>query len=417
MALRVDSDPQSARPRGAALAAGLRVLASLALALASLASLASLGPVLTSAQRRELPVPTAIEDPTGHALDAVREALARASSRRARIAFWGASHTASDQYTGVVRRRLEARFGGGGPGELAPARPFPLYDRSDVELAEATGWTGLSTRGHRVADHYGRAGFALEATGPARAIARPSASIARVELWAMAQPGGGTVGLEVDGARAEARTDGRRGELVRLALDVAPGQHAIAAVAAGDGPVRLFGVVAEDAGDRGVVVESFGVPGARARDALLWDAEGFVSQLAARPPDLFVLAYGTNESGERRAEPELEADMRALVARLRRGAPAASCLVMGPSDRPRLGPGGWAPSPRSAPVRDAFRRAALAEGCAFFDLLAFQGGPGSAGEWVARGWAIEDHVHLSDEGHRLVGEALARELTRGVPGR
>lgn len=61
-------------------------------------------------------------------------------------------------------------------------------------------------------------------------------------------------------------------------------------------------------------------------------------------------------------------------------------------------------------MRDAYRRAALAEGCAFFDLLAWQGGPGSIVEWVARGWALGDHVHLTDDGYARLGEALAAQL-------
>lgn len=366
---------------------------------------------------RALPVDQSIEDPSGHALDAFRRSLAGTDARhRTLVSVWGGSHTASDQYTGVLRRLLARRHGDGGPGQFFPARPMTFYDRLDVAIDDTSAFRGLSTRGHRVEDDYGRAGILLEASGAASATARPidpHARIAHVELWAVRTAGGGTVAIEAGGATASVLTRATAtepvGRHVRATLDVSPGAHAITVRAVGDGPVRIAGVVAESDAP-GVIVESFGVSGSRARDALLWREASFEEQLAARPPDLFVLAYGTNESAESRPAPALEADLRALVGRFRRAAPGASCLIVGPSDRPRRTSSGWSPRPGSTRVRDAFRRAAIADGCAFFDLLAWEGGPGAVTEWVLRGWALGDHVHLTDEGYRRLGESLAARL-------
>jgi lysophospholipase L1-like esterase len=366
---------------------------------------------------RTLPIEQPIEDPSGHALDGWATALAGIpGGRRALVSVWGGSHTASDQYTGVLRRVLARRHGDGGPGQFFPARPMLFYDRLDVTIDDTSAFRGLSTRGHRVADDYGRAGILLEASRRATAtatLAGPRARAGHLELWAIRAPGGGTVTIEAGGVSASISTAASAtspaGTQVRASLDPAAGARAITVRALGDGPVRVAGVVAESS-EAGVVVESFGVSGARARDVLLWREASFHEQLAARPPDLFVLAYGTNESAESRTAALLEADLHALVQRFRAAAPAASCLIVGPSDRPRFGAAGWVARPGSTRVRDAYRRAAIADGCAFFDLLAWEGGPGSVTEWVERGWALGDHVHFTDEGYRRLGESLAARL-------
>lgn len=65
-----------------------------------------------------LGVTTPIEDPSGHALDALHAALSRADrgEGQARLLFYGGSHTAGDHYTGRMREALQAYFGDAGHG-------------------------------------------------------------------------------------------------------------------------------------------------------------------------------------------------------------------------------------------------------------------------------------------------------------
>lgn len=366
-----------------------------------------------------LGVDVPIDDPSGTVLPRVSLALDRAARGRgvARFSFWGASHTASDQYTGLLRERLQARYGDGGWGFFSPARPFSLYERRDLVLRSASGVHGVAIRGaDRARGAYGRAGVALDLDAGAHGSVRPvsdAPSVAHVEAWAMTQPGGGRLDLEAGATIRGVETDAAVPAPIYLALDVPPGPHGVA-FSATNGPVRLFGLLAES-GTPGVIVESFGVPGARARDQLLWDSEVFVEHVSRSPPDLVVVAYGTNESAEGESShpvADVAGELREVIARLRRGAPTAACLVMGPSDRPIERDGVFEPRARTSRLNEAFREAAHTEGCGFFDLLAFQGGPGSMVEWVARGWGLGDHVHMTDEGHERLAEVLDHALTR-----
>lgn len=366
-----------------------------------------------------LGVPGALDDPDAHLRVALRGALDRAArgGASARLAFWGASHTASDQYTSVLRSDLRRAYGDGGAGLVMPALPFSLYEMRDFDVADEPAFVGRFVRGTtRTPGAYGRAGMALDVDRAAVAFLVPrstAAPIAHVEIWAMAQAGGGTVGLRVNDHEVAVvdTAVGTPGSLVRAIVDVTPGHPRLAVDVHGDGPVRLFGVSVESA-TPGVIVEAFGVPGARARDQEPWDQASFAEQLALRPPDVVAIAYGTNESGDGTPLARVEASLDGTLDRLLAAAPAAACLVIGPSDRPRHRGGAWVARARSTDMATLFHRQASEHGCAFFDTLAWQGGAGAMTRWVDAGLGLSDHVHLTDEGYAAMARALLRELGR-----
>lgn len=364
---------------------------------------------------------TALDDPGGRVGAALEVALDRAAAggASARLTFWGASHTASDQYTSTIRSLLRRRVGDGGAGLVMPAMPFSLYEMRDFDVDPDRAFIGRFVRGtHREPGVYGRAGMALDVEGRASAELVPrSSNIAHVELWAMAQDGGGSATLSIDGVEVATLDSGgstRADRLVRAIADVPPGAHRIGVGVAGDGPVRLFGVMVENA-TPGVIVEAFGVPGARARDQLPWDEAGFREQVGARPPDLVAIAYGTNESADGTPLSSVESTLREALDRLQLAAPSAACLVIGPSDRPRYRGSEWMARPRSTAMAALYHRQALEHGCAFFDTLAWQGGAGAMPAWVASGLGLSDHVHLTEEGYARMGRAILRGLAVPVP--
>jgi len=61
-------------------------------------------------------------------------------------------------------------------------------------------------------------------------------------------------------------------------------------------------------------------------------------------------------------------------------------------------------------ISEAQREAALASGCAFWDLRAKMGGKGSMFKWVAAGMAQADHVHFTGSGYKMIADAVFRDL-------
>src|SRR5262249_37291384 len=117
-------------------------------------------------------------------------------------------------------------------------------------------------------------------------------------------------------------------------VSVPDGEHSLKLEVVGDGPVRIFGVSVER-DQPGVIVDTLGSNGARARYQLLWNPAIFEEQLKKRNPDLVVIAYGTNESGDNTPIEQYETELRQVVERYRRVVPNASCLLIGPSDAPQ----------------------------------------------------------------------------------
>jgi lysophospholipase L1-like esterase len=179
----------------------------------------------------------------------------------------------------------------------------------------------------------------------------------------------------------------------------------------------LFGLAVER-DQPGVVVDTLGINGSRARYQLLWDDEVYQEHLRRREPDLVVLAYGTNESGDESPLEDYERDLRAVVKRMRDTVPDASCLLIGPSDRPmQVEERVFEDRTRTARLIETQHRIALEHGCGFFDLVAFQGGALSMLQWAANdpAYASQDHIHYTRVGYQRLGEVLLSALLEGMP--
>lgn len=113
-------------------------------------------------------LPIALEDLDGRSMDSFHRALERArrGEGKARLLFYGASHTAADLFTGVLREALQERYGDGGPGFVLPIHPWRSYRHHQLTI-ESNGdeWKTLRIGAPpNVLDHYGLAGAAMEAS-------------------------------------------------------------------------------------------------------------------------------------------------------------------------------------------------------------------------------------------------------------
>jgi lysophospholipase L1-like esterase len=365
--------------------------------------------------------PTSLEDPSGHALDHAREAFDRAARREgvAHVVVYGGSHTAADLYTGVVRHGLQEGFGDLGHGFVMPVPPFESYWQAGVRVWPSDGFASLEpSLKHMEPDTYGLAGMAFDAEGPAIAeIATDGTRGSRVEVFFLAQPRGGTLRVSIDGRAMEVSTAADATRAGSATFGTFDGEHRIAIEALGDGPVRLYGVALDREGP-GVVLDQLGLAGAKARHQLLWDEEVWAALLAARHPDLIVLSYGNNETDDHHLpESEHVRHFEQTLARIRAHFPEASCLVLGPADRLLPDASGALATPHLLEVlRDAQREVARREGCAFFDVMGWQGGPGSMRRLQATDppLAREDLIHFTELGYRRLGVALGDALLDGL---
>jgi lysophospholipase L1-like esterase len=362
-----------------------------------------------------------LEDPSGHAFDAFFASLRRAASKQgqSRVVFYGDSHTAPDLITGRLRQALQAEFGDAGPGFVMPGKPFPHHHHTLVEYSTSKGLTGARINRSVREGKFGLFGAALKAKKSVsvhlrtRHYGKASGKASELELYYLKQPGGGRVQLSVDGkplgsvsTKSKAVGSGYQRWHVSDAL------HQIDLRTAA-GPVTLLGMTLERK-QPGVIVDTLGIPGARAKFHLLWDDALYSEQLKMREPDLVVMAYGTNECGDEDLSlSDYEQTLRKTLARIKRLVPGASCLLLGPTDRPeKLEDGSWVPRAALVSVNTLQRKIAGELGCGFVDIQAAMGGPMSI---VALGrveppYAARDFVHLTMRGYEALGDALHNAL-------
>ena len=368
-----------------------------------------------------------VHDPSGRALDGLYAGLERARLGRgkARIAVWGASHVAADVFTGYLREQLQSRFGDAGHGFILPAQPWRYYRHRHIDVeSNYRRWTTHRIRtGNWVEDHYGYAGVAVESSRDdawgaiTTAEHGPIGQHAGVyELWYLKQPDGGELDVFIDGRRVDRlSTAGEERAPGYAAYQVEDGPHRFEVRVRGNGPVRIFGTVVERE-TPGVVVDTLGINGARIQSHLYWNDALYREHLARRAPDMVVLAYGTNESGDDDVPiEEYETGLRQVVARVREVVPSASCLLVGPTDRPLVESGVVADRPRTAQLVEVQRRVAEETGCGFYDLVAFMGGPLSMQRWIDEEYGRDDYVHFTVRGYERLGVALFDALLRDYP--
>lgn len=100
---------------------------------------------------------------------------------------------------------------------------------------------------------------------------------------------------------------------------------------------------------------------------------------------------------------------------LRKCAPDADILFIGPSDMMRMVDGEWQTYPMVPYMDRLLRKMAMEEEIAYFSLYQWMGGAGSMLRWQEAGLAGSDGVHFYRSGARKAGNAVANWLLGPMP--
>lgn len=326
------------------------------------------------------------------------------------ILHFGDSHTASDDWTGVLRDLFQNRFGNGGAGFSMPGIPFKGYRRFDVHGGASKAWDPAGLRTGEGDGLFGLGGVSISTEHTGQSIYL-DADCASVELDYLQQPGGGRVALSDNGQTVqEASTEGPFAAGF-LEYATTPGRHRFEVHTLESLPVRLFGWVTEN--PQGITYESMGINGAEAALIQRWDEVQHAVYLKRRDPALIVLAYGTNEASDSKwSEAGYLETFSAILQRLRRAVPAASILVLGPPDRFLRVKGRWRAFDGVDRIVAAQQEACRQNRCAYWNTRARMGAEGSMGTWVMAGLAQGDYAHFTSQGYQRLAAVLFQDIMR-----
>ncbi len=369
----------------------------------------------------------AIEDATGHALDAFYASLAKTLRKEpgavTRIEHYGDSVITADLISGTMRRLTQAKFGDAGHGFILTANPWEWYFHNDVNHSASDGWSAWRISGPLSGDGmYGLGGVSFHATGEASAWFATKSSgdyglrVSRFDIYYLEQPWGGDAYVIVPGRKPiTLHTRGPKKVSRVFSVQVPDGAGQMSMRTWGNGDVRTFGVALER-DVPGVVYDALGANGARIR---LWDMMGekhWAEQFALRKPALIILQYGTNESEDDVFKPEeYRKALDRTLTKVENAAPEASILVAAPLDRAEKVGGKLRTKPIIEKLVEMQRQAASEHKVAFWNTFEAMGGEGTMARWVKQDPQLGawDLTHPSPLGAEIIANLLFKALTTG----
>lgn len=364
--------------------------------------------------------------------EALRSAYA--AKEPIRILHYGDSQIEGDRITAYVRHKLQAQFGGSGPGLIAVLDVGPHLS---VQRALSDNWQRYSAMDPRLKSHphnrygalsaYCRFTPALPDSVPPD-TARHAATITlrpdkraygKAREWTECRLFLGwhrtplALRMEADGlpVSAEAIEPEARLLVREWRFPRTPAELTITLEGA-DSP-DVFGIALD--GRAGVSMDNISARGAAGYEIEKGDPALLARMHAELDTRLLILQYGGNALPNITSAEQADAYGRffgRLIARFKKLIPGAPVIVIGPSDMSIKDGEDYVTRPFLEEVRDAMKANALTQGAVFWDMYAAMGGRNSMVSWVQADppLAADDYTHFSPHGARKVGELFYTAL-------
>jgi hypothetical protein len=354
-----------------------------------------------------------IEDASGslrHFFQALHQSK---QGRKVRIMHYGDSLIAGDYVTQTTRRLLQKQFGDGGHGFFFSGKSSRWYNRSALSIQTGGEWKVYRiTNAHAQDKLYGVGGASFQTKNVGAWVkAKPTGKgnlgnlVGSAEIFYQTTAVGGTMKITFAGQTHELSTksDVSETKVFKLSANSAS-NHEIKIELISGGELRLFGIVFETPGG-GITYDSLGLEGSRAKMLMKNQNQHFAQSLKERSPDLLILHYGTNESGNEALNGDKYAkELTIVLDRFKQWLPNTSCMLVSPMDRGKKDESGKIVSFKSIQVIvDAQRKVAKEKGCAFWSSFDAMGGAGSMGKWFNHKLASGDLAHPTSAGADRLG--------------
>jgi lysophospholipase L1-like esterase len=333
-----------------------------------------------------------------------------------RVSWYGDSVVATDLIPGRLRSRLQAELGDGGPGFVFVVPPHRFCEHEGLTRDSSGTWATHAISTLQTPDGlYGPGGATAETFDGATSTMKLAGKVTNIEVYALAQPRGGNVIVRADGTdvlHADTAADAKQVSYATATIDGGASKLELET----HGKVRLFGLDLENAS--GAVVDNLGIVSVNVKSFANEDAAHWSAEVAHRGADLVMIMIGANEAQwlgpADQDTKDYQAHYEQVLAPIRKARPDAACLVVSPTDQAVEKDGSYESRPVMPILVEAQRKAAEAQGCAFFSTYTWMGGKGSAAKWFRKRLVSSDFQHLSKRGADLLADAIYDALTAGA---
>jgi len=364
----------------------------------------------------------AMEDPhksLNRFYDALIKLSAPGAKGKVRIGVYGDSNHTRDWATTTLRTLLGERFGFGGHGYLAAARPWGWYRHREISNRPSPSWKSYACTTPRCGNWaYGHAGIVGLGKGRGAYVQYASSDVgapknqefSRIDVFYECSRRGGSFKIKVD--KEDLATINTRckdaGPVVK-SFQVKPGRHEVK-LSVSVPRVRVYGLVFERSGP-GVVVDNLAVGALNLMRLAQTTEKSFIGTIKERKYDLVIFHTGSNmwaPKGHPKWAKRVVDRIRAALGK------DVSILFLSPPDFAERKDGKMVSNRRMKTCTKEKRTIALANKCAFWDYFNEMGGLGSVIKWRKKKMVKPDYVHLLPPFHKMMWTRLGHVLLEGL---
>jgi len=392
---------------------------------------ASVTPQLTS-KDSTLKLITSLQYTNREVLRNFFDALAAVKSGgpQVRVLHYGDSQIEGDRITDYLRLKLQGQFGGQGPGLLSL---MPISPSITNKIVNGPGWDRYNVftmKDSRVShSNYGVLGGFNRYSNYRKLYDTSSLLTSSVEITTTKFGGSNAmaykkVKLFYGGAQAKTWCEFYDGPALIGADSLEAGGHfRVREYAVGNGSnVHTFKFTGKDSPDfyavslesnTGVMVDNIPLRGSSGTFFHLINPAQLKTFYDYLNVKLIILQFGGNAMPaikDAAGAANFGTYMRYQLSVIKKLAPSASIIFVGPSDMSVKQGSDYVTCPYLEETRDAIRKAALDFGCAFFDMYDCMGGRNSMPSWVDQKLAAPDYTHFSPQGARKMATLLYTAL-------
>ena len=325
-----------------------------------------------------------------------------------RVMHYGDSQIEMDRISSVLRQKLQELFGGSGPNMIPAVQPVPTISVSQ----HASGLSRYAVYGDasNIRANHNRYGVMAQYSqvigGGSVSFSRTNHSqafnnakeISTVSVLLGKNSQNFTATLKCDDIATEPKML-PASDSVSLITWILPNDIQRGTISF-KGNAEIYAILLD--GDPGVAIDNVALRGRQAFNLL--------------DTKLIILQFGGNRMPgitSSKNIPPYMAELEKQIQYMRRVAPKATLLFIGPADMGRSYGGKMGTWHGLPELNDSLRAMALRNKVAYWDMFNVMGGEGSMAQWVKHNPALAgpDYIHFTFTGAQEIGSDLARSFT------
>lgn len=316
----------------------------------------------------------------------------------------GDSHIQADFMTGVVRKKMQSRFGNAGRGFVFPYKIAKSGGALDIKFTYEGAWNYCNLL-NSVNCNVAFSGFTVSSTSSSTftldAASRSDGDASFTKLTFFC-----TNGSFVPTGVSYKFNSNRQNNRNTIYFDVSQDSLVFVPIDLNGSMPELQGLILENE-KPGVLYHNVGINGSTLNQYL--NGSSFEKQIAELNTNLIIVSFGTNDAYRESSgfcESCIKNQYRAFIARIRKESPNASILLTSPPDHFY----NKKSNENAKKIADVLLELSKEQNVAVWNLHDIMGGSNSILDWKNAGLARGDLIHFTKDGYALQGELLYQAL-------